>query len=568
MEAQSKTVSDWFTMINGAALTLPRFQRDEVWRPEQIKAVLENILREQPLPIGALLVLDVGDEEQFPSRTISGAPVAQGRPQMQLLDGQQRITAIWRSLKDNYEDFRMFVSLKNLEQPEVNIVARPLEGDSGSASAWSAVPKLCLERSLAPVNILAPGPDGEQAMRTWTRQACDSSELSNTQDRVWKLRERVGKYPISFLSLPSSTSPSTAIDVFVNMNISAQPLGDFDIAVAQVERKTRKSLHRMVSKLGKQNPTALEYEKIDRTVLATGALLCGKPPNRKTYHSDDLGEMLPKLWKRIAFGIERATEFLHNEMIFNADLLPSEVILHLSASILADFEDDSLHLDERVFSLLRKAIWKIGFADRYLKAPSEILPVKTAISNIVNDPNSKDLPNLFDEGHPPDRDSLFRGVWPARKDRLGRAIMVTSLFGGGLDLADGVKINSSNARSRKCRHIFPRHLIQVEDGIHESWPDSALNCWFISGTDRRMAQTIEQHIEHLMDEADQDELEVQNRLESHMVPYEELVSGDFSEFLKARAKRIHDAMIRLTVDGKHPSQDYSRVQSISEENQA
>ena len=553
MEAQSKTVSDWFTMINGATLTLPRFQRDEVWRPEQIKAVLENILREQPLPIGALLILDVGDEEQFPSRTIRGAPETQGRPHMQLLDGQQRITAIWRSLKDNYKEFRMFVSLKNSKQPEVSVVDRPLDSDKDSVSAWSKVPKLCLERNLVPVSVLAPGPDGEQAMRTWPRQACDESKLPDIQDQIWKLRERVGKYPIPFLSLPSSTSPRTAIDIFVNMNISAQPLGDFDIAVAQVERKTRKSLHNMVSKLGKQNPAALEYEKIDRTVLATGALLCGRPPNRKTYHSDDLGEMLPKLWKRITFGINHATDFLHNEMIFNADLLPSEVILDLSASILADFEDDALHLDERVFALLRRAIWKIGFADRYLKAPSEILPVKIAISDLAKDPEAVDLPNLFDEGRPPDRDSLFRGVWPARKDRLGRAIMVTSLFGGGLDLVDGKKISSSSARSRKCRHIFPRHLIQVEDDIHESWPDSALNCWFVSGTERRMAQTIEQHLEYLADEADESEAEVRSRLESHMIPYEELVSGDFREFLRARAARIHEAMIKLTVEGKHPS---------------
>ena len=99
-------------MIRDGQITLPRFQRFEAWRPNQIEGLLENILCQPSLPIGALLILEVGDKELFISRPISGAPAQQSKPQMNLLDGQQRITALWRALTDDYEDFKVFVSLK------------------------------------------------------------------------------------------------------------------------------------------------------------------------------------------------------------------------------------------------------------------------------------------------------------------------------------------------------------------------------------------------------------------------------------------------------------------------
>ena len=83
MEARSKTIESWFAMIDQAQVLLPRFQRNEAWRVNQIEGVLENVLQIPSLPIGALLTLDVGSEEPFHSRPIVGAPVpANGsRPQ-------------------------------------------------------------------------------------------------------------------------------------------------------------------------------------------------------------------------------------------------------------------------------------------------------------------------------------------------------------------------------------------------------------------------------------------------------------------------------------------------------
>lgn len=93
MEARNKKIEDWFAMVKQGQVVLPRFQRHEAWRYSQVVGLLENILRDPPLPIGALLTLEVGDEELFHSRPIVGAPKPQTKPSMHLLDGQQRMTA-------------------------------------------------------------------------------------------------------------------------------------------------------------------------------------------------------------------------------------------------------------------------------------------------------------------------------------------------------------------------------------------------------------------------------------------------------------------------------------------
>ena len=65
-------------------------------------AYLTTVLR--GLPSGAALILEVGDDEKFSSRTMVDAPDSGEKLNEQLLDGQQRLTALWRSLRDKYED--------------------------------------------------------------------------------------------------------------------------------------------------------------------------------------------------------------------------------------------------------------------------------------------------------------------------------------------------------------------------------------------------------------------------------------------------------------------------------
>ena len=102
MNAHDRYLPEWFNRISTRQITLPRFQRFSAWGHAEVSGLLTTVLR--GLPSGAALILEVGDEEKFPSRTMVDAPEFGDRVIEQLLDGQQRLTALWRSLHDKYDD--------------------------------------------------------------------------------------------------------------------------------------------------------------------------------------------------------------------------------------------------------------------------------------------------------------------------------------------------------------------------------------------------------------------------------------------------------------------------------
>ena len=74
------------------------------------------------LPVGVTLALEVAGKEKFESRYIVSAdPGSPGTVTQHLLDGQQRLTAFWRSMHNNYESETYFVYLPQFDR-EVDAV--------------------------------------------------------------------------------------------------------------------------------------------------------------------------------------------------------------------------------------------------------------------------------------------------------------------------------------------------------------------------------------------------------------------------------------------------------------
>jgi Protein of unknown function DUF262 len=110
ISAQNRTLPDWFTRVRLRQTVLPRFQRFEAWSHANVTQMFNTVL--QGLPVGAVLVLEIGDKEPFISRVIQGGPLTGERITEHLLDGQQRLTGLWRGLHNNYEARTFFIYLK------------------------------------------------------------------------------------------------------------------------------------------------------------------------------------------------------------------------------------------------------------------------------------------------------------------------------------------------------------------------------------------------------------------------------------------------------------------------
>ncbi|WP_426147987.1 GmrSD restriction endonuclease domain-containing protein [Polaromonas sp. DSR2-3-2] len=90
--------------LHTGAIQLPDFQRSWVWDEENIRSLLASVLN--GYPVGALLTLETGGEVQFQPRALEGvererAVLHQGpvpKPDLLLLDGQQRSTSLYQTL--------------------------------------------------------------------------------------------------------------------------------------------------------------------------------------------------------------------------------------------------------------------------------------------------------------------------------------------------------------------------------------------------------------------------------------------------------------------------------------
>lgn len=568
MEARSKTIEAWFSIIEQGLIKLPRFQRHEAWRPQQIAGLFENILRTPPLPVGVLLILEVGDKELFHSRPIVGAPDLHAKPSMHLLDGQQRMTALWRSLNNSYPDMRVFVRLLNeqsdaesvdatdlesIENPLIEIVKR-FDKKGVLQPVWADDEIACISRGLAPLSILRPGGEGESAFRAWRDKLREGNVFTDAiGDLASDFRKRVQTYTLPFLSLPVETSRETALEVFINMNTSASPLKDFDIVVAQVEEAASDSLHDKIKELLANIPNARGYGKIEGLVLSIGALLQGKPPLKKTYLEDDFGVNLMNVWPQITEGIELGMRFLQEEAIFDEKRLPSEVAVYLTCALWAEASKLKLDKQGNARRLIRKTLWRACFTNRYGKtsATRAYADYRDLVDALKG---GKSLScDLFNEDvYPlPDVAEIKAAGWPGRKDRLPRAILATSLRRRAFDFADATPINVSNIASRELDHLYSVDFLKMDRD--DPFVNRALNCALItSGTNRNKAGSApSEFIEKRAKAACLGVDGVRERLASHLIPYDKLVANDYENFLEARAELIV-ADMRLLCEGKDP----------------
>ena len=86
------------SQVEKGDIQLPDFQRGWVWDDDRIKGLLTSISR--GFPIGAVMTLEAGGEIRLKARPIEGVDEkSAASPNTFLLDGQQRLTSLYQSLR-------------------------------------------------------------------------------------------------------------------------------------------------------------------------------------------------------------------------------------------------------------------------------------------------------------------------------------------------------------------------------------------------------------------------------------------------------------------------------------
>lgn len=605
VEARDRKIENWYTKIRFGEIKLPRFQRHEAWDKGRICSLLTTIIHD--LPLGITLVLEV-DKEPFISRYLATAEV-EGPPfpkvTEQLLDGQQRLTAVWRALHNNYSDVKYFIYVKEYDEVwaddfleeetrETGAVVihqnRWIQRKSGRLMPlWAEDPADNLKRGCIPTELLRPE-DISHDIKDWIEKALiDKKPIAGTEDfeskfveymeekeklsnLIDKFRETVKHYNLPFLALPSSTSKDTALSVFINMNTNSKPLTQYDIIVAEIEGLKDTSLHDLQSKLNANHPSISRYFDLSYLILYTSALMQGKIPNKKGIWEMDKNKVVED-WDLMVSGLAKMAEFLESNNIFDEERLPTNAVLAVIAALYTKSADDGdpagkLHIT------LKKYLWSSFFTDRYensaaSRAYADFIGLSGFLRNAIN-PNTgqvyqlTDAPVLDRSLFPiATKDELLQVGWPKRVSIRGRGILAVANLFGALDFADGSRINAKNVKSREYHHIFPDALIKEANEFLDTPLNStiALNCSLITGKTNRVIGRKEPltYLKERYNWASQ--VIIEQRLGSHLIPIEELKAGnyeglsdnekaqkiakDYTKFITRRAQLIKNAVNKL-----------------------
>jgi len=535
MEARQRSIKDWLTKIRTRQILLPRFQRFEAWGSSTAADFLTSIVRD--LPVGSTLILGVGGEKPpFISRPIVGAPKEGEKVNELLLDGQQRLTVLWRALTNNYPDKTYLVDIKDKKNPEV-IPITLWKRNGKKFPLWVKKPKECWERQLIPFELL--NPDDELSYQTWADVASNGAPAlaRKIEHVITPLRNRVSSFNLPFLYLPSGTPKEVAIEVFVKLNTTLVRLTAFDIIVAQLEAATSQSLHDLVSTLDSSVPEINYYTEPSDFVLSVEALIQDKTPNQRGYFSLDL-EKITTDWPKIIEGAKALVQFLEEEKVLDRDRLPIESVL---APLAALWVEAPKTPDEKGNTriLLRKYLWRSFFTERYDRAVSTaILQDYRSLKKVIEKKAEETTVPCFDKNkYPlPTKELLIQSRWPKYRDRLARAILLLSIRGGAEDIADGSPLSKNNINQREYHHLYPVAFLKEETENQNIY--SALNCILVTWRTNRKISAKEP-VKYLLERCKASTLgkeEIRRRLKTHFVDFNLLLEGNYDKFLEERAK--------------------------------
>lgn len=597
-KARDRNLGEWFEQIRTGQLRLPRFQRFEAWDRHRVKGFLDTVI--QNLPVGVTLLLEVGDSPKFKSRFVTTAPETGHRETEHLLDGQQRLTAFWRSMHNNYEGETYFIYLPKFDltrdlgesgedgeddetskRDAPHVYMQPRWEHKGQRRPhWADSPKGSFIRGCVPADLLCPG-DRSKQIEAWIKNATAHLEPTDRtapdafekfeavanvrqelKDIVGQLRERVTHFNLPYLALPAATSADVALQVFVNMNTNSKPLSMFDLTVAKVEQEVSASLHELIEHLQEASPQATRYGDMDRLVMQTAALLQGNVPNNTGINQLDT-QTLVASWPRLERAMVRAADFLTRQNVHDEARLPTRILVPVLAACMDALPDDGDKLGQAE-RLLRAYVWSAFYCNRYegavnTRASADYKALARLLKqNTISAADYASVPMLNRQDYPlPTHEQLMRVGWPKGADRLARAVQATTLYFGGWDFADGRPATYDSLKSREYHHLFPDALLS-EAGI-ESY--LALNCALITWkTNRNIGR--KDPLEYLKDRVNwSSEADVEGRLKTHLISYQVLSAA---RYVDAAGKPLKGNELRgkLTADFEHFLSERSRLVSV------
>lgn len=597
---KDRSIGEWLKKVADGSVGLPTFQRSYVWtEKDKIGDYLTALLQERPT--GVFLILETDSGKEFKWRPLRGVDSNSGKIQELILDGQQRMTSLWEAVSGKNKDtyYLRIGDFGNIQLRQ-SIVEWPKS--VRESKEWSNAQE-AFAAGVIPLSILIdPDIDDRKRIWEWCRKvypdkADDARELESTIANQIR-RKFLDQRTIHYCTLPAATSREDAINIFVQSNQSSVRVTEFDIAVALAtdESEGEEDLRDRIDTFNQQSPVIRHYLRSSATeeglselghwMLMAGCLShINVAPQKNRFEKliRNLSETAPAIGSKLdefLKSVENALEIHADYGALTRSTLPTFPSVHVLAGLderlRAFCQKNPSRSDRRLVNKLFKTyIWRAFITNRYDVQANDRLyrdfeGLKTCLEKIGKNcqPDLSDLPPIFDNNQHPilDKEALAcldEGKtigWIKTSSRQGRSIVALTLFlGRAVDWATGRKFTNNWVRDLEIKgalhrhHVFPKALLK-ENGFSFEQINHGLNGVVLSENSNKSFSKADPHeyLQSLLNEENgPSEKELKCWVESHLVPYDVLMSKDSVEsryriFIERRAQLVAEKFRTLT----------------------
>jgi hypothetical protein len=570
-------LQDILDEIDDAKIQLPDFQRDWRWDDEHIRSLLASV--SLSYPIGAILLMGTGaGDGQFAPRLIDGVTVEMsGPPQRLILDGQQRLTALYQVLKSGRIVSTRDTKNRRIQRWYYLDIAKALDPNADREEAMISLPddrrvrnfrgevvedysdadKEC-SAGLLPLSIFFDIAKLFQWLDNYTnaRDPALADQRKKMRDKlISDVIARFQQYQIPVIELKRETPKEAVCQVFEKVNTGGVSLTVFELVTATFAAdnfRLRDDWTQRERQIKRWPPLA-NVSSSDfltaATLLSTWERHTSNEPAAVSCKRRDILRMTLSDYRsvadRLTNGFDNTARFLIRQKIFRSRDVPYQTQVIPLAAIITGL--DNLAEQDGVKQNIARWFWCGVLGELYGAA------VETRFA--------KDLPELIDwvrGGEQPTTIKDFNFApqrlvsLRTRNSAAYKGLHALLMREGGQDFRTGdpIELQTYFDDTVDIHHIFPRQICN-NLGIKPSTYNSIINKTPLSTRTNRtvggnLPSTYLGRLQRIcnISEARMDEI-----LKSHLIDPATLRSDNFQAFYDLRHTKMLELIERATGKG-------------------
>jgi len=567
------TLSELLKDIDAKKIQLPDFQRGWVWDDYRIRALIASV--SLSYPIGAIMTMEMSDSIRFHPKIFEGVSNDRDvKPDVLVLDGQQRFTSLYLSLFNTNPVPTINEKKKEIKRYYYLDMERCLDSAAERFDAVVSVPENKIitsdfgrhidldlstrenefARKMFPLNIIYDHEEYSNWQEGCAKHHEHQSELYRFlykfNNNIWLVFQQ---YKVPVIKLTRETPKEAVCQVFENVNTGGVSLTVFELMTATFAAdnfQLRKDWEERKTRLKEQNV----LQEIDESSFLTAITLLTsfkkhQGSDKKTAISckrrDVLNLSLEDYKENadlIINGLQSAAKILAREKIFDHKNIPYQSHFVPFSAICA-YLGDKLQNDSVKGKIIRW-YWCGVFGELYGGANETRFALD--ILDVISWINGGEVPKTI-------RDSNFSPTrlltLQTRNSAAYKGVAALLMKKGSRDFisGDAIELTTYFDEAIDIHHIFPKAYCE-KMGYRKNLWNSIVNKTPLSSRTNRMLGGYKPstYIHRIEKQEHVDPTRLDKIFESHLINNNHIRSDNFQDFMVERASNLLDLIEKET----------------------